>query len=148
MKTAKAIVFLGVIICLGILCGLGCGRSEMTKTRAIEMFDKVGGVDKVNQEAKVIFDRFGTNNPDFLSESDLKDFPAISALGNSVGTFPQPTVVTFHQSIKIDFPPHIRVRRGLHSNTMLIFIFEPNKVTELKDASSFVQVTSNIFVTK
>jgi hypothetical protein len=31
---------------------------------------------------------------------------------------------------------------------MLIFIFEPNKVAELKDASSLVQVTSNIFVTK
>jgi hypothetical protein len=123
-------------------------RSEMTNAQVTEMFDKAGGVDKVNREAKIIFDRFGTNNPDFLSESDLKDFPAISALGNSVGTFLQPTVVTFHQSIKIDFPPHIRVRRGLHSNTMLIFIFEPNKVTELKDASSFVQVTSNIFVTK
>src|SRR5689334_5768518 len=72
------------IICLGFVSQFGCGRSEITHSRAAEMFDKAGVVDKVNQEAKTIFDRFGTNESKNVYGSELTNFPAISSLGETV----------------------------------------------------------------
>jgi len=70
-----------MMICLGLFCELGCMRSEMTNAQVAEMFDKAGGVDKVNEEAKIIFERLGTNESKEIFGSDLTNFPVISSLG-------------------------------------------------------------------
>ncbi len=48
------------------------------------MFDKAGGVDKINQEAKIIFSEFGTNISTVIYGQELTNFPAISSIVSSV----------------------------------------------------------------
>jgi hypothetical protein len=103
------------------------------------MFDKAGGVDKVNQEAKNIFNQFGTSDVKFLTQSNLNSFPAISSLGNSVVLYPE-SIDT------VKFPPHIEIRFGSHFNATTVFIFETNNIVQFKNNSGFFQVTSNIYV--
>ena len=112
----------------------------------MEMFDKAGGVDKVNQEAKVAFERFGTEKTKSLSGSDSKDFPAISTLGSSVVLYgANPSMAS-----------EITIRFGTHRNTKFIHIFpldfdaskapkSSNVLAVLDDAKHF-QIASNIFV--
>jgi len=111
------------------------------------MFDKAGGVDKVNQEAQVVFDQFGTNETKSLSESVAKDFPAIAALGGD-------SVVLLGQSS--DMASEIAIRFGGHWHTKFIHIFPPNfniseatnftNVSAFLDESNYFQITTNIFV--
>lgn len=137
MKIAILVMIFGMIA-IGFLYDLGCRSPETKKKRAMELFEKVGGVDKINHEARNIFDQFIVHSKEakFLGESDLKAAPAISMIGSSVGTYPQSS----------EFPAHIRIRYGSHDRTKFIFIFDPDKPPDLKDVSSFIQVTSNIFV--
>jgi hypothetical protein len=81
MKTLKPIL---ITVCLSILCGIGCSRSEMTKDKAETLFNKVGGTDEINKEAKIIFDQFGTNISTVIYGNSLTNFPAISSLAGSV----------------------------------------------------------------
>jgi len=127
-----------VIILLGIALGPGCSRREVTATEVAEMFERVGGVEKVSKEARAIFDRFGTNEFRFIYDQDLREFPAIAALGNSVGIYPKASGV----------PANIRIRFGPHANTKFIFIYDPNESSGVKQqaAAGFIEVTNNIFV--
>jgi hypothetical protein len=113
----------------------------MTESQIVAMLEKVGGADKVNQEAKDIFNRFGISEVTLLTKSNPNNFPAISALGNSIVLYPE----------SIDagkFPPHIEVRFGSHFNTKFVFIFETNNVVQFKNDSRIFQVTSNIYLGK
>jgi hypothetical protein len=147
----RAVKIISVFVCIVIILVLANGlgflwHPKMTARTVLKRIDKVGGLNELNQEAKIIFDRYGTNEWKFLNESDLKDFPAISALGNSVGIFPEsaddPTKV----------PTHIRIRYGSHFYTKLIFIFqtEPEvlRATNIINAPFTFQVSSNILATK
>jgi len=143
MKTFKIIT---LIICVGFFgvffLNIVVNRhSEMTESQIAALFKKAGGVDKVNQEAKDVFNRFGTSKITLLSGSNLDSLHAISALGNSVVLYPE----------SIDagkFPPHIEVRFGSHFNTKFIFIFETNNVIQFQNDSKLFQVASNIYVGK
>jgi hypothetical protein len=120
----------------------------MTRSRTLKLFARVGGVNKVNQEAKVMFARFGTKETRFLSESDLKNVPAISALGNSV-------VLLGYSS---DTAPEIQIRLDAYKRTKFIDIFPLNldvnkagnflNVSACLDASRYFRVATNIFMTK
>jgi hypothetical protein len=140
-------VFICIVIVLVLADTLGfLWHPKMNAEKMLKRVDNVGGLNELNQEAKIIFDRFGTNEWKCLDESDLKNFPAISALGNSVGIFPEsaddPTKVS----------THIRIRYGSHFYTKLIFIFqtEPEalRATNIINAPFAFQVSSNIFATK
>jgi hypothetical protein len=112
------------------LCLCGCSPS------AEQRIEKVGGVSIINQEARVVFDRFGTKEFRFLYESDLKDCPAIAALGNSVGLYNESPGTA----------AQIRVRYGSHSNTKFIFILDPRAPSQFKGPPGCSQIASNIFV--
>jgi hypothetical protein len=135
MKILKPI---SIIVCLNILCGFGCGRSEMTKTQVAGMFDKVGGVDKVNQEAKIIFDRFGTNESKVIFGADLTNFPAISSLGKPI----------FLQNNFSNWSAHVEIPFGTHYQRNFIFIFNSGSPIEFPYASNCIQFATNIFVGK
>jgi hypothetical protein len=134
----KPILIRIVIIWLGLFCELGCLRSEMTNAQAVKMFDKAGGVDKVNQEAKIIFDRFGTNESKVIFGSDLTNFPAISSLGKPF----------FLQSNFSNWSAHIEIPFGTHYQRNFIFIFNSVSPIEFPYASRCIQVATNIFVGK
>jgi hypothetical protein len=134
----KPILIRVVIICLGLFCELGCVRSEMTNAQAVEMFDKAGGVDKVNQEAKIIFDRFGTNESKVIFGSDLTNYPAISSLGKPF----------FLQNNFSNWSAHIEIPFGTHYQRNFIFIFNSGSTIEFPHASRCIQVATNIFVGK
>ena len=128
------------MLALGVLLQAGCGHPETTMSQVGEMFEKVGGIEKVNTEARAMFARFGTNELRFVYDQDLKDFPAIAALGNSVGIYPATSGLA----------ANIRIRFGSHANTEFIFIYDPNDSSGVKEqtASGFLQVSTNIFVSK
>ena len=140
-------VFVCIVIVLVSANGLGfLWHPKMTAGKVLKRIDKAGGLNELNQEARIIFDRFGTNEWRFLYEDDLKNCPAISALGNAFGYFPEsaddPTKV----------PTHIWVRYGSHFYTKAIFIFqtEPEmlRATNLINTPFVFQVSSNILATK
>jgi hypothetical protein len=113
----------------------------MTESQIVTMFENVGGAAKVDQEAKGIFNRFGTSEVTLLTKSNLNNCPAISSLGNSVVLYPE----------SIDagkFPPHIEVRFGSHFNAKTVFIFETNNVVQFKNDPRIFQIASNIYVGK
>src|SRR2546428_6137387 len=97
---------------LGVVLGMGCNSStqtdnETTLIEAQNMLKKAGGEDKVKKEAKQVFARFGTEKTRFIVDSELKEFPAIAALGNSVDIHaPSP-----------GFPANISIRYGTHERT-------------------------------
>ena len=157
MKISKTIIFLVALVCLGMLCELGCSPRKITKSEAMEMFEQSGGVDKVNEEAKIIFDIFGTNAvyilqaykvphlqdyPEMRSHPEIKDFPAIFALGD---------VVTLQKA-------EIYIRFGVHRRAKAIHILPPNldidkaanfnAVSAFANESWYIRIAPNIFVEK
>jgi hypothetical protein len=144
LKTAAIVVgcgILGFVLCSVVLNLILNQNSELTESQIAAMFGKAGGVDKVNQEAKSIFDRFGTSKITVLTISNLNDFPAMTALGNSVILWPESV-----DGGKV--PPHIEVRFGSHFNTRFVFIFETNYVAQLQSNPVVFRAASNIFVSK
>jgi hypothetical protein len=107
----------------------------MTKTQISEMFDKVGGVDKINQEAKIIFNHYGTNISIVIYGQQLTNFPAISSLSSSV----------FLQT-NSGWSTHIEIPFGSHYQRNFIFIFDPNNAIKFPYASNCIAFTTNIFL--
>ena len=161
MKNSKKTIILGLAICLGVLCELGCGKSKASKTQnnssvakteVDKIFEIAGGVDKINQEAKAIFDRFGTKEDKILLESDLKDFPAICSLYNH--DIRQVHVELFGETS--NFAPQISIAIVRHRSLKVIHIFPPDfdvskatnfaNVSEWLKDSTCIQVAPNILV--
>jgi hypothetical protein len=151
VKERRLAIVLSVGICLIIsfvvLLALGGQPKLMTKEKAIALFDKVGGVSRVNQEANEFFEKMGTNEIYFFSQVDRTKYPAISALGRFVDYY----------GGNSDSVPNIEIIFGthFHGESILIFLpsFDTNKISERmlaygQDATKFIQVTTNIFVTK
>ncbi|MGH7980982.1 MAG: hypothetical protein ACREE6_16515, partial [Limisphaerales bacterium] len=128
------LIFLS-LMCLGMA---GCGRAAMTQSEALEMFEKAGGVETVNSEARTIFDRLGTNYSGVLFGPELTNYPALSALGRPL----------FIQTESGGYSSHIEIPFGSHYDRKFIFIFNPNIPIEFPYASESIQVTTNIFVGK
>jgi hypothetical protein len=136
----KPILIGVVMICLGLFCELGCLRSEKTSAQVTEMFDKAGGVAKVNQEAKILFERLGTNESKEIFGSDLTNFPVISSLGKPF--FLQ------NKNNPPGWSAHIEIPFGTHYQRNFIFIFNSGSPIEFPYASRCIQVATNIFVGK
>jgi hypothetical protein len=120
-----------------VLCGLGCSRSEMTKAQVSEMFDKAGGGDKINQEAKIIFDQYGTNISTVIYGQQLTNFPAISLLSSSV-----------YLQTNSGWSTCVEIPFGSHYQRNFIFIFDTSDAIEFPLASNCIAVATNIFVGK
>ncbi len=160
MKISKATLIFVMLTCLGVLCESGCSPPKMTKSQIMEMFDKAGGVEKVNAEAKVVFEIFSTNEvyvlqdyhvphlqdyPEIKSHPEITNFPAIFALGD---------VVMVQRGLPPSVP-EIYIRFGVHRRAKVIHILPPNlDATNFGNASAFtneslyIRVAPNIFVDK
>jgi hypothetical protein len=143
-------VFICIVIVLVLADTLGfLWHPKMNAEKMLKRIDKVGGLNELNQESKIIFNRLGTNEWRFLYPDDLKDCPAISALGNTFGYYPEGADEIQDSR---DFPKHIWIRYGSHFYSKSIFIFqtEPEmlRATNLINAPFVFQVSSNILATK
>ncbi|HVU26474.1 MAG TPA: hypothetical protein VHG71_01915 [Verrucomicrobiae bacterium] len=139
---ASASVAFGLII-LFIATIVWIGRAqEITANKAAKNFQKAGGIEKVEQESKILFKQVGTNDY-WFHPSDKTNFPALSSLGN---------VSVNHNQINIRF--------GGHFHTKFITIF-PNTPTidqmSVGNNQAFykeyytsrcIQVATNIFISK
>lgn len=134
---------LALTVCLVVLAVFvywysGGFRSETTMSATVEKIREVGGMAKVDQETKTIFDRYGTAEFRPLDNSDLKEFPAVSGLGNTFSIWPDASGCS----------GHIKVRYGYHMHAKTIWIFDPKKPLVFDGASACIQVSSNIFIDK
>jgi len=116
--------------------------------RAIQLINKAGGVERINQEARRIFAKYIGNAKEgrFLDESDLKEFPAIASLGNA-----------WHLNLEGEarigntpLPAHISIRYGTHFHPDFISIFNPDDPLppKFKNSSLFIPLAPNIFLEK
>lgn len=119
---------------------------EMTPDKAQKLFQSVGGITKVNQEAGTLFDQMGTKDWRFLDAKDLTNCPAISALysicENYSGENYSGTSATFYP----DSGRYIEIKFGNHWSLKRIFIFDPTKPMTFSPDTNWFQVASNIFV--
>jgi len=106
----------------------------------MKMFDEAGGVDKVNQEAKILFERFGTNETMEIYGPSLTNFPALSTLGRPL--------FLKNQNKPPGWSTHIDIPFGSQSQRNFIFIFDPRTAIEFPYASRCVELRTNIFVGK
>lgn len=127
--------------------------AKISAEKATELFNQAGGAAKINQEAKLLFAQFEsvTNGTKFLHEPELKNFPAISALGNHV----------FLTRDSPDDPPMIGILAA-HTPNQWFYIFpgdfELDKIAKfqnmpdfkmaLSDNSISLRIVSNIFFQK
>lgn len=125
------------------------GRQEvavMTPEKAQKLFESVGGLNEVNREAKMLFDRFGTNDGKFLYPEDLKSTPAISSLYSICESYSGKKYGGTSMTIYSTNDRRLEIKFGNHWSLKWFYIFDPsaNAVISLPSTNWF-QVTSNIF---
>src|SRR6266705_2888523 len=103
-----------VIMFLAMISGAGCGGPQAKRIEGVELLSKPGWIVNVDQEARNIFDRLGTNEDKFLYDYDLRDCPAIKALGNGFALRVADSV----------YSKRFRIRFGTHFRTKCVLIFE------------------------
>jgi len=102
--------------------------------QANQLITSAGGPAKICDEASQMFKRFGISKERFLSASDLKDYPAIAALGESHVILP-------------DNPPRMSIRVGTHLNGYFIEIADTNSpIKYIQSSNTLELVKSCIFV--
>lgn len=135
-------IVLSVVICMmiSIVVLLVRAGGPMTEEKAVKLFERAGGLTKVEQEASILFERHGTNGG-YLRRSDRTNFPAISVLG---------------ESVSVDGESKILIRRGPLTNSKFIYIFRTGLDSNATTASGnlkfftskYITVATNIFVTR
>lgn len=113
------------------LCGCHSSASRDTLVKTV-------GVDRINEEASLVFEQFSSSNTVVLSGSDLQKFPAIAQLGDSI---------IFYQE-NTGLPAHLSIRYGSHRETSFIFVFAPGKPPVLNNPDHYSQITTNIFISR
>lgn len=114
-------------------------KYQLSTTYVIQKIDRLGGVESINAEISLLLDSIYLERGDkffFLDKSDLKDFPLIAALGNSVRFIPASQ----------KFPAHIKIRYGSHFLTKFIYIFDPRVTSDLP-YEGLDRIADNIYIT-
>jgi hypothetical protein len=121
---------------------------DMTKEKAQQLFETVGGVDEVNRETKVLFDQLGTNEWTFLYPQDLTNSPAISSLYSILKNYSGREYSGTDVAIFPENGRHLEIKFGNHWSLKWIYIFDTNAATTFNSSSNYFQMASNIFVSK
>lgn len=104
------------------------------RDQANQLIAAVGGPTKVCDEASQIFFRFGISNFRFLTPSELRNYPAIAALGKA-------------QAIVPGFPSTISIQTGTKWNTFFIEIVDTNSVEKYPQNSHTLElIGSRVFI--
>jgi len=104
--------------------------------KANELIAGAGGSSKICDEAAEMFRRFGVSKQKFFSFSDLRDYPAIAALGaaDRICLYP-------------GSPPYIAIQVGTHLDGFMIEIADTNSPGRYPKSSNTLElVNSQIFV--
>ena len=121
---------------------------EMTQEKAQKFLESAGGVDAINLEAKNLFARLWINPKHFIDAKYLTDFSAISNLCLECGNYPgnkNHRVTVFFDS---QDGRHIEIVFGNHWSLKRIYIFDANAAANLNSSHQWLQMASNIFVSK
>lgn len=99
----------------------------------LRSLEKLGGVTRLNAEAMVLFDRYGTNieTSAFLQRSDLGQVPAISNIG----------------TVAIVSKEDIRIRFGKYPDVHWLLIFHPTRSEGPMNTTGLERIAPNIYVT-
>jgi hypothetical protein len=160
MKTILKI--LGVLIGLFVLLVISLNVSiffqkrsvpEMTPEKAQKLFETVGGINEVNQEARILFDKLGTNDWAFLFTQDLTNAPAIFSLYSTLKNYSGSEYYGTRVAIWPEHGRHLEIRFGNHWVGKEIFVFDTNNTNGFDLPASWYpitwfQISSNIFVSK
>jgi hypothetical protein len=96
---------------------------EMTPATARQLFEQVGGINIVSQEAKTLLSQLGTNDSG-------KDYS-----GTSV-------------AVSLENGRHIEIKFGNHWSLKRFYIFDPDAPQTFSPPSNWFQVSSNIFASR
>jgi hypothetical protein len=125
---------------------------EMTPEKAQKLFENAGGVNEINQETKILLDKFGTNDLKFLYPQDLTNAPAIFSLYSTLQNYSGSGYSGTSVAIFPENGRHIEIKFGNHFSLKRFYIFDPRAIYPSTNAtfssSSEFQVTSNIFVSR
>jgi hypothetical protein len=106
------------------------------KAEAVKRIRAAGGQEEVNQEARTIFKRFGTQKTKFLFDKDLKDFPVIASLGTGIVLY----------GAEGTSSAHVSIRYGSHWHPKCLLIFENTTNLNVGFTSELIAITTNILV--
>ena len=122
-----------------------------TTPEAIRLVTQVEGLEKINNDARSIFARIGTNTSrPFVPfpESDFTNFATISDLSKQLGEYSQ--VVIVGQDEVPTFPPMIRIRFGSHFHLKFLYILDPAKPFDISQVtntgSHYILIGTNMFI--
>lgn len=128
------------------------GRQEvavMTPEKAQKLFESVGGLNEVNREAKMLFDRFGTNDGKFLYPENLTNTPAISSLYTICEKYSGKKYGGTSMTIYSANSRRLEIKFGNHWMLKRFCIFDPSANANINPPSTnWFQVTSNIFASR
>jgi len=113
-------------------------NSKRLKQQALALLAKSGGIDEVCKESDQIFKKFGVTEWYSFKDSDLKQFPAIAALGDVDWIWPE----------KQDSPAYIQVRVHPFLAHYAIYIYDTNSIKRLATDPKVFEVSAAIYVSK
>jgi hypothetical protein len=112
---------------------------ESAAKQAVVLLNKAGGINEVCREASIIFGRFGISELQFFSDTDLRDFPAMVALGKVDGIWPEePPYV----------PAYIKIRVGNHMDGYIISIINTNTTIKYQMSKGKIALNPCIYVNR
>jgi hypothetical protein len=124
------------------------GDLAARKQRVLQLLQKVGGTDEVERESQNVLDRFVVgdrtlNGRDFqfLHDSDLTNYPALSALGNGFKVEPRTS----------QEPPHLVIGIGKFrgaGESVVVFDLKTDADWRYVTSRYYRQVVSNIFIVR
>lgn len=121
----------------------------MTPEKAQMLFESVGGLNEVNREAKMLFDRFGTNDGKFLYPENLTNTPAISSLYSICESYSGKKYGGTSIAIYSANGRRLEIKFGNHWVLKRFYIFDPSVNAAINlPSTNWFQVTSNIFASR
>jgi len=121
---------------------------DMTPEKVQQLLTRAGGIDEVNRETKVLFDKLGTNDWTFLYPEDLTNSPAIFFLYANLLSY---SGTEYSGTRVANWPEdgrHLEIRFGNHWVGKKIYIFDSNGTNTFHPPPDWFQISSNIFVSR
>ena len=119
--------------------------SEMTPEKAQKLFQDAGGIEEINREAKMLLEKFGTNEDPYLDDETLTNAPAIYSLHTNLVYY---SGSRYMAPVLFVSGKYIEIKYGNHWSLKHFYIFDSATPGAVDLATNEFQVTSNIFADK
>jgi len=138
-KGIAAALCIAVVVTLPIVIFLSLKPRVTTRQEAElqtrRLIDEAGGFAKICDEAKSLLSQFGTAKLKTFRADELKDYPAIKALGKVDGIWPSS-------------PPFLKVRVGTQRKGFEIHVFDKELNSEDAAAAGVYRIDHCIYVVR